>query len=370
MKPLSKTKTTDGVSKPKPKKVPTWLRRKREIEALRHEREELETRLLFSEMKRVTATCSPEFISVDLGQLRAKTSALLARQRRRAAEDENQRLKAKVHKYINQRETLMTTLATADLVSGALRVEMGAGHKLRFSGGSVLEMLERRVDARVFELDEAFGMMAMENSTTSMDPGMFETRCPNGAMGTVAMSRMELLPFDCDASLSAMWDMVGMGKSPEGEHSRAVRLSDDVYALISVLSLRLESGATIDITGRSVVKRFNTAAGTGTLIESCSEWTAHLPDSGSWTHVARESGCFAVREYCVAGCALPGMCQSSSELCFGPSEFVGDTTKHQPMTTDLQIEVLIPAYKGLAASRHQFVENTMFDTVRVLSEGD
>lgn len=107
---------------------------KREIEALRLEREELETALLFSEMKRVSSTSSREFVEANLNQLRAKTAALLARQHRQAAEDENKQLKRKLQLYLTQSEALRTTLATAASIPGALRVEINTHYKLRFSG--------------------------------------------------------------------------------------------------------------------------------------------------------------------------------------------------------------------------------------------
>lgn len=48
-----------------------------------------------------------------------------------------------------------------------------------------------------------------------------------------------------------------------------------------------------------------------------------------------------------------------------PSDFVGNADQHPKASSDILSEVVIPSFRGLVAARHQFVENTLFDIIRV-----
>lgn len=175
------------------------------------------------------------------------------------------------------------------------------------------------------------------------------------------LSRIELLPFENDAISSTMWALVGMGKFPDGDCSCAVRRSEDVFVVTCFVTIDLESEGSITISGHSVIKRFLTPNGYGILTESCSEWAIKLPDSGTWCHMTRDEGCFVTRKYSVDGCVVPGMCQFRSQLRQSPSEFAGQHPKLKPC---MLREIVVPSFQRLVKSRHQFVENALFDAIR------
>lgn len=194
----------------------------------------------------MTTNHTSGFIEMNCHQTRAKADALVSKRRREAAEDENKRLKKQVQGCLKQCEAFRTTLSSADIQtstlvhsamapSTALRVELVAGRSLRFGDSSVLDMHERRLDARAFELSDAFNKMTLENSTD----GQFDTQFLNDQIGAIQLSRVELVPFERQVRSSAMWAIVGAGEFPKGEHSRAARRSKNAFAVHSVVTLHL-----------------------------------------------------------------------------------------------------------------------------------
>lgn len=169
-------------------------------------------------MGQTASISSRAFVEASLRQLRAKTTALLAKQRRQAAEDENERLKA----CVNQFEAFRATLAAAESVSGALQAEMNAAYTLRFDDNSIFDMLEKTLDARISELAEAFRKMAMEKST---DPQTSEIQLGSGKV-ELSLTTCKLLPLTSktETSSSAMWKMVEMAKFPDGDRSSNYRM--------------------------------------------------------------------------------------------------------------------------------------------------
>lgn len=137
----------------------------------------------------------------------------------------------------------------------------------------------------------------------------------------------------------------------------------------SRLTVCLDDGGTLNLNTHSVMKRFLTPTGIVMLLESISDWTADLQNSGcSWTHTTDEGGCFVISNYDV-GRVSPGVSQLRSEMTLKP----GDSTKisrQYPLAEARTINsVVIPSFRDIIQSRHQFVENALFDCIRGSDSG-
>ncbi|ETO70128.1 hypothetical protein F444_13369 [Phytophthora nicotianae P1976] len=345
------------------KKQPSWLKRKQELEALRQQTQAMETRVVYLEMKQSSPNKNLNAFNVQ----KAKSSALVEKQRCIAAQNENMQLRAMLQFYTRQYEAFQMAIASGEyqlkelqsITSGALRVEMGAGRQLRACGTQVFDMMERRLDTRFHELEYAY--RAMQQPMISTDTETIQTRNERGA---VEFTRLELLPFEEEAISSTMWSFIEEGRFPDGEQSIVSRRSDDILAVNTRVAVQIDCGSMVTIDTHGVVKRFMTGEGYAVLMEGYSEWTVDSPASGMWHHTTREGGCFVMRDYSVESGTSSGICQARSLLCLYPDENY-DTTQSYPRSEENSIrEVVISSYSQLIKSRHQFVQNALFDTIR------
>ncbi|ETN20284.1 hypothetical protein PPTG_21267 [Phytophthora nicotianae INRA-310] len=345
------------------KKQPSWLKRKQELEALRQQTQAMETRVVYLEMKQSSPNKNLNAFNVQ----KAKSSALVEKQRCIAAQNENMQLRAMLQFYTRQYEAFQMAIASGEyqlkelqsITSGALRVEMGAGRQLRACGTQVFDMMERRLDTRFHELEYAY--RAMQQPMISTDTETIQTRNERGA---VEFTRLELLPFEEEAISSTMWSFIEEGRFPDGEQSIVSRRSDDILAVNTRVAVQIDCGSMVTIDTHGVVKRFMTGEGYAVLMEGYSEWTVDSPASGMWHHTTREGGCFVMRDYSVESGTSSGICQARSLLCLYPDENY-DTTQSYLRSEENSIrEVVISSYSQLIKSRHQFVQNALFDTIR------
>ncbi|KAG6618689.1 uncharacterized protein IUM83_01303 [Phytophthora cinnamomi] len=342
---------------PKEPKVPTWLRRKHELQSLRQQAAAMETRVMKLQNKRSAAGATMD------GSL-ARTDALVERKRRKDVQDENERLRKNLEAYARQANALQSfsdgegshqdpLMHRSVPVTTALRVEVGVGQRLRFSGHNVFGLLQARMDARLRELEEAFTLMKLPMGST--DSNLVETTL----VGAVEFARIQLLPFRNTDISSALWSVVEIGGFPDGEDSVVTRLSRDTYAVNSHVRVHLESGGTIDINSSSLLKRFDAPSGVVVLVESNSAWTADHPVTGTWCHRTREGGCISMCDH-----TSPGISQTRSMLRLTPVAFTGQDLDCPLAASQMIKEVVIPSFRELVISRHQFVENALFDIIR------
>lgn len=238
-------------------------------------------------------------------------------------------------------------------MSGTLRVELGT---LRACRTHVFDMMERRLDARFHELEYAY--RAMYQPMTSIDTDTIQTR--NDERGAVEFMRLELLPFEEKTISTTMWTFIEEGRFPDGEQSIVSRRSDDILAENTRVAVQIDCKSMVTIDTHGVIKRFMTRQGYAVMMEGYSEWTVDSPVSGRWHHVTREGGCCVMRKYSVDGGTTSGICQARSQLCLYPD---GDHETSQTKSNSVR-DVVISSYSQLVKSRHQFVQNALFDTIR------
>ncbi|OWZ09899.1 hypothetical protein PHMEG_00017327 [Phytophthora megakarya] len=347
--PLHPSKNVPRQRKRSNRATPSWIKRRDELQSLRQQTQEMETRVAFLEMNR-------ENVTVDTLQnrQRVKTMAMVEKKRHYAAQDENEQLKRKLRRVMSLKTAFQTVLSDTELQEAAvllneesLQIEMRTRH---FNFG-VFDVLERRMDNRFFEMEESFRLMQQPMATT--DTNTIETNF----VGAVEFVRLQLLPFPNDAVSTAMWAMITAGGFPDGEDSIVHRRSENVLAVNSHVTVRLESGSNIDIATSTVIKKFETAKGFAVLTEAISNWTGEDPHSGAWRHITQEGGCFAMCDY-----SSPGICQSRAMLRLDIDSQNGN---YQQLACSSTIqEIVIPSFRELVDSRHQFVENAMFDFIR------
>ncbi|KAE9057925.1 hypothetical protein PF005_g24099 [Phytophthora fragariae] len=270
----------------------------------------------------------------------ARTGALVEKKRRRDAQEENERLRTNLKTYARQAKTLLAAAEErqeVQLIRGTvqatttLHVEVGMGQRLRLSYPDVLDLLRTRVDARFREVEVSFALMKQPMAST--DTNVVETV----QAVAVDFARIQLLPFRSDEMSSALWSIVEVGDFPDGKDSIVTRLSRDAYAVRSHVTVHLECGGTISVNSARLLKRFDTPNGVVILAESNSDWTADHPGTA-------------------------GICQTRSMLRLTPVDFTGQSAScAAPQTVN---EVVIPSFRELVNSRHQFVENALFDMIR------
>ncbi|KAG7378920.1 hypothetical protein PHYPSEUDO_009317 [Phytophthora pseudosyringae] len=343
---------------PSPKqKLPSWLKRKQELETLRQQTQAMETRVVYLEMKQ--SSPGGGLNAFELHKL--KSSALVEKQKCQEAQNENERLRAKLRLLAGQYEAFQVAVAAAAAfqqkeLRGALRVE----RQVQGCGAQEFDMMERRVDARFHELDHAFTIM--QQPMTSMDTDMIQTR--NDDIGAVEFTRLELLPFARKAISATIWSFAEAGKFPDGENTIVSRRSEDSLAVSTRVTVQIECGGMVSIDTRTVMKRFVTPQGYAVMTESCSDWHVESPASGVWSHMTREGGCFVMRDYADDGGASPGICQTRSFLCLYPGENTENAQRHSRAESSSIRKVVVPSFRQLTIARHQFAENALFDTIR------
>ncbi|KAG6618704.1 uncharacterized protein IUM83_01301 [Phytophthora cinnamomi] len=302
--PVTTVSTAPVVQIPKTVKKrrlnPSWLKRKRDLEALRAQSEALETRKEFLLRKRskLQGGCSSE--TVEQQEQQRETLAL-EKHKCEGALGENAYLKGKLQAYVNLSGALQTVFTAAEqqkqqlmtmsmAVARALRTESGAGYQLRLGSPSVFDLLEERVNRRFRELEASF--VTNKLAMTSADTEFVQVYYANAGrrLGTVEFKRAQLLPFDETIISTTILSIIEVGGFPDDQDTRVVKRSSDVFAMDSRLTVYLDDGGSVNLNNHSVMKRFLTPTGIVLMLESISDWTADLQDSGSWTHTTDEGG--------------------------------------------------------------------------------
>ncbi|KAK1935569.1 hypothetical protein P3T76_010264 [Phytophthora citrophthora] len=344
------------------KKLPSWLKRKQELESLRQQTQAMETRVAYLEMKKTSVTGGLNAFEL----FKLQSFAEEEKQKCITTQNENERLKAKLLRYVQRYKSFQEVMNHAELeqqeilriMSRALRVETGAARQLQVCGAHVFDMMEGKLDARFYELEHAYALMKQPMAFTDSD--MIQTR--DEERGAVEFTRLELLPFKEKAISSIMWSFVISGKFPDGEDSIVSRRTDDSLAVTTRVSVQLSCGGVVTIDTYGVMKQFMTSEGYAVMTESCSEWHVDSPVSGKWMHRTREGGCFVMRDY--AANATPGICQARSFICLYPGENEEKAQYCSRAASSSIRQVVVPSFRQLTLSRHQFVQNALFDTIR------
>ncbi|KAG1691785.1 hypothetical protein DVH05_026160 [Phytophthora capsici] len=356
---VAKKRKIDVVPPPSAKKkLPSWLKRKQELESLRQQTQAMETRVLYLEMKN---SCAVGGLNA-FERFKLESFAKEEKQKCITAQNENKRLKATLLLYVKRYEAWQEMARRQEellkILSGALRVETGAARQLQICGAHVFDMMEGKLDARFYELEHAYALMKQPMAFTDSD--MIQTR--DEERGAVEFTRLELFPFEEKAISSIMWSFVVSGKFPDGEHSIVSRRSDDSLAVTTRVSVQISCGGVVTIDTCAVLKRFVTSEGYAVMTESSSLWNVDSPVSGKWTHKTREGGCFAMRDY--AANVTPGICQARSFICLYPGENEEKAQNDSRAASNSIRQVVVPSFRQLTLSRHQFMENALFDNIR------
>ncbi|KAE8970721.1 hypothetical protein PR003_g28180 [Phytophthora rubi] len=368
------------VQSPEPSKKkrqnPSWFKRKRELEALRAQSEALETRREFLLLKRakVQQVDASETLTQQKQQKQQKEALALVKQKCEAAQGDNGYLKKRLRAYVDLSGALQTALSAAEqelatmsmAVARALRTEIGSGYQLRFASPSLFDMLEERVNVKFNELEASF--RTNQRQMTSADTELVQVYYKNG-VGTVEFKRAQLLPFEEAAISATIFSIVEVGAFADGQDSRVVRRSEDTFAMDSRLTVCLNDGGTVNLNAHSVMKRFLTPTGIVMMLESISDWTAGVKNSGAWTHTTEEGGYFVISNYAIDGVRAasnvsPGVSQLRSELTLKPGDPSKSPSHFQLAEARTINAVVIPSFRDIIQSRHQFLENTLFDCIR------
>lgn len=152
--PGQKTLATTVTTTAKKKRLnPSWLKRKRELAALREQTQALEIRVEFLRAKHATTEISVETAETRKQRGKQREACLIEKQRFQDSQDENEYLKNRLRAYVNLSGHLQTVLTAAEqqrnelmvmsmAAASTLRIENGAGLQLRLASPSVFDMLE------------------------------------------------------------------------------------------------------------------------------------------------------------------------------------------------------------------------------------
>ncbi|ETP39372.1 hypothetical protein F442_13159 [Phytophthora nicotianae P10297] len=350
------------------KKIPSWLRSKRELEALRQEREELETRVVFLQLQQVKRTRQLGISRKRLDQLhKTKLRADNEQQRRHAAQQENENLKKHLKNCLQVSRAFQVALATGirreqsklNVVAPAsvICAELNARTlpQLQISSPSTFNSLEDRVNER-FEgfqsiLDE------IRHTAIPMDSDHVQSEAGN----TLEYKCTRVWPFDERATSSAAWTIVEEGGATKKQASNVTKLSRDVHAVDTRFALPLHEHevATVDIHG--VAKRFILPDGCVILAEATSEWAVRRDSSIVWSNESRESIWCVIRRFSLscheAGCQVNAVARSEAV----PKHTISNTLSASSGFTQ---DATMATFRQLIESQRQCWENRLWDSIR------
>ncbi|ETI41468.1 hypothetical protein F443_13305, partial [Phytophthora nicotianae P1569] len=374
MKPATPVETPIP-PKPAPRKrrSTSWLRRKQELNALRCELEELETRVTFLRMeidRRNAIQKTLPAVHEEPGMW--KSVAAIARQECESAQNENARLKNEVELYARASGMLQTQLFAAEtqrrqllnstlVFTDAFRVGMIRSRQLCFDNDGVLDMLETRINARYHEID-----LIMNEARRPAEGGTTEKVqvCRDGgqdAAAAVEFKHVRLLPFGEDIMAKSVWEIIELGGVVTKSDTRVARSTSDMVGLVSRHTVPLGKNASVSADVHTVIKRFNANAGLVALIESHSEWSIKYPASGVARSTTEEGGWFMVHECPLkARGSTQRVSQLQSMVKLRPNE--SKTGGKTNALTSTMVDVVIPSFRDILSSHHQKVENFLLDS--------
>lgn len=373
---LAPTQVQDkSQSAPAKRRSTSWLRRKQELHALRHESEALEARLASLRLR-----CSHQSPpTLTEAQETWKSVASIARQEYQTSLDENARLKHELQMYAGAFEMLQAQLVVAEsrkqqlvdssvVFSNILRAGMIRSRRLSCDSGDVFGVLERKINSRLHELD-----FIIHETRRSMQRGTTEQVqvCRgDAAAAAVEFKHVRLLPFGVDTTARNVWQYIEVGGSADKTDTRVARSSPDMVGLVSHHRLPLGDMASVSADVHTVIKRFAVPTGMVALVESRSEWSIQHPTSVVSRSTTEERGWFVIHEYPFPNCG--DVTQRASQLKtlvkLRPTEYQqvdgrANSTSSLPSTI---VDVVVPSFRDMLTSQLQSVENCLLDLERAV----
>jgi hypothetical protein len=254
---------------------------------------------------------------------------------------------------------LTTTLSTTEEAA-----------EIPFCSPSTFNVLESRVDKRFHEIPTILAALQQAPSAVdSVDVQMYDGT--GGAASAMEYTCAQTLPFDEVAMSNVVWGVADVGRVAQKQLSQVVRRSQDAYAVWSHFRLRLEDGAVLTANVHSVMKRYAVDGGIVMLAESATDWTASHAGSSLWSHASRDSMWFVARR-CV-------LVDSGNATEHGPSTPVGcqvnamvrsEVTRRQAIGKTSadhcsRHATVMSFYREMIDSQRQYLENALWDSVRV-----
>ncbi|OWY93466.1 hypothetical protein PHMEG_00037135 [Phytophthora megakarya] len=242
--PLTRHQKVSNMTNVRNKTIPSWLRRKQDLMALRLESQGLETRVQFLESQQDKRRRGLKISPKQLEKLQCLADK--EKRRRQQAEQENEALKCQVQAYIrlstefqaavnahNGQSTLNDTIPTMVFCAA---MEKGYIHQLQISSISTFNVLEERIDNRFqsvkLTLDE------IQHSSVALDEEQVQF--------DIGKSVME---YKCarNATLNAAWSIVEESGATQKQVSHVVRRSNDAYAVDSRFAMSLDYGELVTV---------------------------------------------------------------------------------------------------------------------------
>ncbi|KAG7393810.1 hypothetical protein PHYBOEH_005993 [Phytophthora boehmeriae] len=359
----------------KKKTIASWKRRKDELQRLRLEAQAMQTHVTFLTLKRTyEQVLDSNNKSEDLERL--KNTAKSERKQCEKAKADNQQLKEKLRNCVQTRNLLQTALAAAEaqrkelLASNAattrsLQDEMRMNYKLDLEKSFVFNMLEQSADARLNEL----GGFLYESYTSTADPDTDLVQVhrvgDEDVDAMVEFKRSRLVPFSVDKTSTAAWDLKQLGVVGNDRFGRVVRRSNDLVASEGQFTYMLNGGGNVEIRAHCLMKRVHVPSGVAVLVESTSEWLAHLSSSSSWRHVTRDSGWTLVSPFDPSNASLE-LCRVQTAIRLRTSDCMETATPRYPIARSLLSrsvsDVVISSFRQVMSSRHQLLDNLLLDS--------
>ncbi|GMF27177.1 unnamed protein product [Phytophthora lilii] len=356
---------------PPPKKPNlSWKRRKDELHRLRAETQALETRLTFLKLKRTRYIMMKAGVGLSAERKRWRDAVESEKRRCKAAREENKQLKDKLESCFKASHDLQTVVAVAGrqqhnmlmantLAAASLQAKMRAEQLLQLRS-DVLIGLENRMNKRLAKLECRFRDARACIGSPDIDQVNVHREGVEGSSAAVDFKRNRFIPFDAGRTSCVIWNIMLSGVIPDNQCIRVTKLSDDTLVSQGSHVVPLKSGGTLDLRVTCMMKRVVFRGGFIALIESTSEWQARPCQAKAWTHVTKDSGWALV---------LPTGPQSATcqlQLAVRIQTDVSDENTPSLLTPSVS-DVVIPSFREILSSRHQLVENALFDSMRSAS---
>jgi hypothetical protein len=341
---------------PTKKHIPSWQRRKQELDALRQQTEALETRVAFLQLKR------PEEL------VKWKAKSIKEQRRRQTSESENAAMKRQLRGCTRVANALQRTIATVVLQGSgltsvsAIDAALSTPRPLPSSSSDMFKDLDAtRLDTRSHDmhaaLDEAQRASAVVDS---VEVNMYRA---DGSRGeTMEYLCARTLPFDEAVASNAVWSSVRGGRMPQKQVCEIVKRSEDSFAARSLFVHRLARGEVLTADIHCVIRRVAVpAGGCVVLAESTTHWAAHHEQTHLWDHASREAICFVCRR-CSLGRSSDAGCQISLTLRSESTDH--QMLKNSPIPPPSVHAVAMASCSEMIESHRQLLENRMWDSAR------
>ncbi|KAH7465528.1 uncharacterized protein KRP23_12068 [Phytophthora ramorum] len=360
------------------KKAHSWLRRKQELEALRRQTQELETRVAFlklqQEKKRLHLGISREQLSLLYENKRAADREL---QQLQGARNENAALKRDFRAYIRASTSWHAAVSAANrgadasdiLLPMSQALETGVLQQLQISSLNTFNELEERVNRRFLEFQTILDEIVQASVTLDSE----QVQTCRGDNDTTSYNFTRILPFDEKTTLNAAWSIVMKGGITQKHTSNVMRRSKDVHAVDSRFVLPIAQGEVVVIDIHCVVKRFEVPGACVLLAEGRSEASVYRGHSIVRSQESQESIWFIVRrlslrasnansdDYPGSECQMKAVVRSETPRSCG-----SDCTQKAPLA--FAQDLAVSSFRELIDSQQQCWENLLWDSVRAANK--